>query len=65
MTPIKHILVVVDPIGGEQQSAVDKAMILARCFHASVELLMCDISLAAEHPVISLGAETEDKLPAV
>ena len=27
MSPIKHILVVVDPMGGERQSAVDKTMI--------------------------------------
>jgi hypothetical protein len=42
MSPIKHILVVVDPMGGERQSAVDKAMTLAQCFHASVELLICN-----------------------
>ena len=43
MSPIKQILVVVDPTGGDRQASVDKSMILAQCFHASVELLICDI----------------------
>lgn len=39
-----HILVVVDPTAGERQAAVYKAAILARVFHASVELLCCDLA---------------------
>lgn len=65
MSPIKHILVVVDPTGGERQSAVDKAMILAQCFHAAVELLICDIPFDKRNALLRLGAETEETLPIV
>jgi universal stress protein E len=65
MSPIKHILVVVDPMGGERQSAVDKAMTLAQCFHASVELLICDLPLDRRNPVHCLSAETHEKPPIV
>ncbi len=43
---IKHILVVVDPSAAGRQPAVDKAMLLARCLNASVELLICDSASA-------------------
>ncbi len=50
---IGHILVVVDPSTAGRQPAVDKAVILARCLNASVELLICDITSALDdHPVI-------------
>ncbi len=63
MNPIKHILVVVDPTTGERQSAVDKAMILAQRFHASVELLICDVPLDEGSPLLCLGDETEGPGP--
>jgi universal stress protein E len=70
-----HILVVIDPMGGDRQAAVDKAAILARAFHASVELLYCDLIpherstlLALDpfmQPAIGLQAQTLlDKLAA-
>jgi universal stress protein E len=46
MNRISHILVVVDPSTRGRQGAVDKAAHLARCSHASVELLICDIASA-------------------
>jgi universal stress protein E len=46
MNRISHILVVVDPSTRRRQAAVDKAAHLARCSHASVELMICDIASA-------------------
>lgn len=54
-----HILVVVDPMGGDRQAAVDKATILARAFHAPVELLVCDLVSREGNPLLALSAETE------
>jgi universal stress protein E len=65
MSPIKHILVVVDPTGGERQAAVDKALILAQCFHASVELLICDIPPDKGNPLLCLSDEMEAIVPSV
>jgi universal stress protein E len=65
MNPIKHILAVVDPMGGERQSAVDKAMILAHCLDASVELLICDIPVDERNPLHCLTAETKETQPIV
>jgi hypothetical protein len=74
MNPIEHILVIVDPTGsGRRQSAVNKAMILAQRFHASVELLifwLCDPTRvpapherrASEHPSTHLLQEHRGKL---
>ena len=59
MGPIKHILVVVDPLGGDRQIAVDKATILARCFHSSVELLICDVGLHGSHAVTGSSSVAE------
>ncbi|HTV95485.1 MAG TPA: universal stress protein [Steroidobacteraceae bacterium] len=39
-----HLLVVVDPTVTGRQSAVDKALILARPLGATVELLLCDMA---------------------
>jgi len=47
MNRISHILVVVDPSTKGRQAAVDKAAYLARCGHATVELLICDIPSAS------------------
>jgi len=44
MDQVNHILVVVDPTVIGRQSAVDKALILARYLGATVELLLCDIA---------------------
>ena len=41
VSPRQRILVIVNPGGGDRQSAVDKAMSLARLIHASVELMIC------------------------
>src|ERR1700761_2482773 len=65
MSPIKHILVVVDPTADERQASIDKAMILARCLHASIELLICDIDAKKRDPFLRLSAETEEMLPVV
>jgi universal stress protein E len=62
MSPIQHILVVVNPTGGERQSAVDKAMILGQCLHASVELLICDIPPGKRDFRLCIGDETEEML---
>jgi universal stress protein E len=59
MQPGPHILVVVDPIGGDRQTAVDKASILARAFHASVELLYCDLSPREPNTVLALDPASE------
>jgi universal stress protein E len=56
MNRISHILVVVDPSVVGQQAAVDKAAHLARCLHASVELLICDIESALDDDVVTLQA---------
>ena len=64
MNPIQHLLVVVDPMGDERQSAVDKAMILAQRFHASVELLICLIPTKGI-PRLNIAVETESAPPIV
>jgi len=48
MNRISQILVVVDPSTKGRQAAVDKAALLARCSHASVELLICEIASALD-----------------
>ena len=53
---IRHIIVVVDPMAGVSQAAVDKASILARRLNASVELLICDIETAHENDLIRLSS---------
>lgn len=52
MNRISHIVVVVDPLVRGRQSAVDKAASLALCFHASVELLICDIESAHNDDIV-------------
>lgn len=54
MNKLNHILVVVDPSVRGRQSAIDKAMILAKCLDVSVELLICDIASAIADAAISL-----------
>jgi universal stress protein E len=54
---ISNILVVVNPLGKEQP-AIPKAVMLAKSFGASVELLICDTKSSRERP-------TEGPLPAI
>ncbi|MGD0492775.1 MAG: universal stress protein [Steroidobacteraceae bacterium] len=64
MSPVNHILVVVNPKGGDRQSPVDKAMILARGMHASVELLICDLAPRSRCAALSL-IPWEEPVPVV
>ena len=56
MNRINRILVVVDPSAQGRQSAVDKAIQLAGCLKASVELLICDTASSNDGRVASLQA---------
>ena len=44
MEQVNHLMVVVDPTVRGRQSAVDKALILARHLNAAVALLLCDVA---------------------
>lgn len=57
MDQVNHILVVVDPTVTGRQSAVDKALILARYLGATVELLLCDIAPERSKHTPALSAD--------
>jgi universal stress protein E len=63
MDQVNHILVVVDPTVTGRQSAVEKALILARYLGATVELLLCDIVPERNKRTLALSADKSN--PAV
>ena len=62
MDQVNHILVVVDPTVTGRQSAIDKALILARYLGATVELLLCD--MVPERNKRTLGSSPGKSNPA-
>ena len=57
MTPVKHILVVVNPVAEGHQAAVEKAAFLAKCTGASTELVAWKAAYDRDDPSAALHAQ--------